>query len=331
MKMTNKEFYGSKLQSLSYLEFGSIDLQSGSKSVYDFQLHSKAYDWLMNARYSNDIVAYIDMNNNIQNPDKIIEIFDAEMHHPDDASLNLSKWIALELLQKSDKDISFFELGQTLLGCIEGIEFIQNFLTEYLTSTVAEPNAGTLALKDVQWIGMDISHYFNILAKIIHSSYNVHTSENFEDLPRKKSLFFAKGVTLLYAIRDADQFFKLMENSTLGLFDYSLSLGQTEERIIGTGKGVTYLNRNTFLEASNKSGGEIWVRKRTSKPIPSENRILIDAVWGKDNIVDSFIKRDQEIRSLAMNTLDPRLRPLFYQAAKDNNDWISLEEFLSDI
>ena len=75
---------------------------------------------------------------------------------------------------------------------------------------------------------MDISHYFNTLAKLMHSGYNVETSGDLEPLPKEKALFFAKGITLLYAIREAKQLVELMENSELGLFDHSLRLGQTE-------------------------------------------------------------------------------------------------------
>ena len=125
LNMINKSFYGEKLQSLSYLEFGSIDFQSGTKNVYDVKMTDKAHDWLMNARYSNDIVVYKDMHNSIENSTAVIDTFNNEMHHADDVSLNISKWIALGTLQKHQ--LSFFELGQTLLGCIEGISLYKVF------------------------------------------------------------------------------------------------------------------------------------------------------------------------------------------------------------
>ena len=122
-----------------------------------------------------------------------------------------------------------------------------------------------------------------------------------------------------------------MANSQLGIFDYSLSLDRTEERIIGTGKNVMYLSSDDFLTACSQSNGNVWVRQRTSRAIPAENRIYLDAVWGKDKIVSTYIKRDQEIRTLAMNTIDKQLHPLFFQSVKDDNSWVSFQDFLATL
>jgi hypothetical protein len=56
-KEDNKTCYGCAThECLSFLESGKVDLKNCKKTVYNFKLHQKAYDWFMLARYANDIL-----------------------------------------------------------------------------------------------------------------------------------------------------------------------------------------------------------------------------------------------------------------------------------
>ena len=87
----------------SYLEFGSIDPSLGKKTVDDFRTNAKAYDWLMHARYSNDLFAYHKMIQGLCSNDfnDITDIYANEIHHADDFVFNLNKIMALELVGSS--------------------------------------------------------------------------------------------------------------------------------------------------------------------------------------------------------------------------------------
>ena len=100
----------------SYLEFGAIDPQQGTKELHDFRTHGKAYDWLMHARYSNDLMAYYKMIS-LHDEKRWAEIgalYWDEVHHPEDFWLNIQKLVGLSLFDKP----SFFELGSArVAGC----------------------------------------------------------------------------------------------------------------------------------------------------------------------------------------------------------------------
>lgn len=54
-----EEYYGSeKISSLSYLEFGSIDLEKGKKTIWAYWQDQRAYDMYMFSRYARDLFAF---------------------------------------------------------------------------------------------------------------------------------------------------------------------------------------------------------------------------------------------------------------------------------
>ena len=58
-KKEKQQYYGSQeKESLTYLEFGGIDLVEGTKSIWDFRIDQEAYDFLMLSRYAKEIIAF---------------------------------------------------------------------------------------------------------------------------------------------------------------------------------------------------------------------------------------------------------------------------------
>ncbi|MFB2829247.1 hypothetical protein ACE1BS_06385 [Aeromonas jandaei] len=310
------------MNKFSYLEFGCVDPVSGARQVYDFRTHEKAYEWLMGARYANDIVAYNKMTAALscRQFQSVENIFVGEIHHKDDLVFNCNKLIALELCHGR-----FFELGQTLFGCIDGM----HFLTELNALISAHDNK--VSLTEIEWVGVDISTYFNVLAKMLHSSHNVSVYEDVNELPRHFNVFFAKGITLLYAIRSAEQLFRIMSKSDISIIDYSFSISSSIDTQIGTGKDVRYLSWPEFCifyEKIQKEGKDIWVRD-TAEIKKNTDLFYFEGIICNADISVMFIEKQLAWRNKLMSTF-PQLFDVFIHDKSERYwRWSRLADILS--
>lgn len=316
---TNKEFYGTDTPScITYMEFGEINHQTSEKNIWGFKLHQKAYDWFMLARYANDILAVRKMRNLIkENKSKeCIDLFWQEIHHKDELCIGLGKLAALYSTGKSDA--SFFELGQTLFGCIDSMEFGQEIM----------PTDYKLNLKNVHWLGVDISEMFNELAKVFYNEYKIDTALNKKDLQPKWDVFYSKGITLLYAIREMSEFYEFLTSSECAYFDYSFSLGEVQDRTIGSGKNVRYLALNDFLNTYQEvlKNKKVLVNTKTSRKIEKTNQIWIEFFVGSEDKVKKFLDYENTVsKSLgAFKGSD-----IFVD--EYHTSWISIEDYIKTI
>ncbi|WP_429179696.1 hypothetical protein [Aeromonas salmonicida] len=310
------------MNKFSYLEFGSVDPVSGSRQVYDFRTHEKAYEWLMGARYANDIVAYNKMTVALSRRqlESVEHIFVDEIHHKDDLVFNCNKLIALELCQGS-----FFELGQTLFGCIDGM----HFLTELNALILARQKR--IDLTAVRWIGVDISEYFNILARMLHSSHDVSVFEDVNELPSHLNVFFAKGITLLYAIRAADQLFGLMSKSDISIIDYSFSVSSSIDTQVGTGKDIRYLSQPEFLIFYKKiqaDGKDIWVRD-TAGIKPNSDLFYFEGIVCNADIAFMFIEKQLTWRNKLKSAFPQLFNVFIHDKSERYWRWSRLSDILS--
>ncbi|MCB0323723.1 MAG: hypothetical protein KDD69_09130 [Bdellovibrionales bacterium] len=312
---TNNKFF-------SYLEFGSICLESQSKHVWDFRLHETAYDWFMLARYANDMQAYEELIRVLRSgrPPASIELvstkYAQEIHHSDDLERNLSKVIALALLT-GNSERSFYELGHTLFGCIEGMSFLLNLL-ESLSIEIPP-----LCLQDVRWYGRDISALFNSLAIKLHSNFSVRTSQSEAELPSAFDVFFAKGVTLLYATENPDQLFSEISKGTCALFDYSFPVDEQRSRVIGTGKKVTHVCFHEFADLVRNAGLSFYLNNTSLSGGGSEQMVSADCLVGPEQVCRRFIEVEGVIHNkIRARIADvPQLRPLFPGISDSGSSW----------
>ena len=334
--MDKETFYGTgESKTISYLEFGSIDLSSNRKDVWDFRLHEKAYDWLMCARYANDMVTYIDMKEKIDklSVPELARLYRAGVHHRGDISVNIGKLNAIAVSKNTaekNKNLSFYELGQTLFGCIEGMEFCLEFLKQ---TGVGFPS---LDLKKVDWYGVDISHLFNRLAVILHQQYTIKTTDNMSRLPSLLNVFFAKGVTMLYAVRNIDQLLDILNKADLGVFDYSFSMKGEQETTIGTGKHVKYLDFNSFYRKCSRSDKKIYVRQNKSRYDTATNRVFLDCVCGEEKLCRDFTSLDTKVRKGLVSKIsrekgESLLPDLLDMAPGEKLEWVEVEEFVKSL
>ena len=334
--MDKETFYGTgESKTISYLEFGSIDLSLSKKDVWDFRLHEKAYDWLMCARYANDMVTYIDMKEKLGHLSltELARLYRGGVHHRGDISGNLGKLCALAVMNNSlekNKQPSFYELGQTLFGCIEGMEFCREFLKHL---GVRFPS---LDLKKVDWYGVDISHLFNRLAIMLHCQYHVTTLEDTSRLPSRMDVFFAKGVTLLYAVRSVRQLLDILDRARLSVFDYSFSMKGEQETSIGTGKLVKYLDFGSYQRKYRQGNKKMFARKNKSKYDAATNRVFLDCVYGEEDLCRDFIGLDKRVRRELVAKLSSGgdgsvLSDLLDITPGDNLEWVELGEFVKSL
>jgi hypothetical protein len=326
--MNTKIFYGDEHpKALTYLEFGEINLEKQTKTVWEFQLHQKAYDWIMLPRYMNDILAYQDMLKVLGKvPDQaIFDIYDREVHHADDASTHLSKLSGLAVALDKSSDLSFYELGQTLFGCIDGMTFCQNLLK---AKGIEFPS---VQLKEVQWYGVDISEMFNRIAGVIHSDHHIVTMTDSALLPEAVDVFFAKGISLLYVVRDITQFFATIEKGECSIFDYSFSFADVVDTTIGSGKTVRYLPIEEFLQAYAGRGRKMFVNERNSRFIPETERLWVDCIYASEDVcaqytaMDTRIRRELEERFAAIDNATRFLN------GRQATQWVPVEEFIERI
>lgn len=325
--MNTRTYYGDdRLRALTYLEFGEINLDRGTKAVWDFQLHQRAYDWLMLARYTNDLLAYLDMTKALgaESDDTVFQIYNREVHHADDASTNLGKLIALTVTAPRTAQPSFHELGQTLFGCIEGMEFCQHLLK---AKGIAFP---AIDLKTVRWEGVDISAMFNRLSSLLHVDYDVTANVRTPEPAEPVDVFFSKGISLLYAVRQMPQLFETIERGRCAVFDYSFAVHRGTDTTIGSGKTVRYLPFAEFLTGYRARGGVLYVNLRKSHLDGEKDRLWLDCVYGEEVLCRAFTERDTTVRQALQDSLSDVPAAGRFLGDSPVPQWVPLEGFLNE-
>ena len=323
--MDNKTYYGTEdSKVITYLEFGEIDITNSKKKIWNFQLHQKAYDWLMLGRYANDLQTFITMQNLLKTDgiQKCLNKYNEEVHHSDEAALNLSKIIALAISNKNN--LSFYELGQTIFGCIDGMEFYLDLLANLNINI-------NLNLKEVDWYGVDISKMFNQLSSTFHKDYKIICSDKKDKLPKKMDVFFSKGITLLYDIRSLDDLFNTLDSCRISIFDYSFSINSIHDTTIGSGKTVRYLVLSEFISRLKLKKEKIFIKKGNSKLINEKGHIWLDCVYGEESLCKSYIKMDVELRQKIANSFKRFKNYSNFLNNDTNPEWIPLEDYVSEL
>jgi hypothetical protein len=326
----NKEYYGTnESKTFTFLEFGEVDTEKCTKKIWGFKLHQKAYDWFMLGRYANDILAFEKITKLLQplSLQTLIDYYNSEIHHGDEASLSLSKNIALAVTQNNpiQKSPSFFELGQTIFGCIDGMDFYQAFLNQL------KINSPQVNLKSVEWYGVDISEMFNGLSKTLHKEYRINAFVSTAELPPKMDVFFSKGITLLYAVRNLKDLFDTITRGRLAFFDYSFSLSEMEDTTIGSGKTVRYLKLSDFLSEIKKRKEKMYVKKPSSRFLQDTNRVWLDCLFAEDALCSKFIALDKKLRSEIADKLSGVKNSETFLNKESSIEWIPVSEFIESL
>ncbi len=295
-KPEKNTFYNEDVsECLTYLEFGSIDTKTSEKKVWDFRLHQEAYDFLMLARYMKDLITYRQLSQSIASTsaDELLTRYNADVY-THDLYNSFSKIAALNVCHQDSQPASFLELGSTLMGCIDAMEFV-HLLAHKQNSQISDP-----ALQSVEYHAVDISPLLNSVAQIIHPGYSIQTYLDYHELDFDFDVFFAKGVSLLYAISSAEELAKLLNKARISTFDYSLTLeDEQQQQYLGTGKCVTYFSASKLLDSLNNlnPSKHLFIHVPTAAYDQNKGRIRAVFYCGSESDINKSISEEEKIVS----------------------------------
>ncbi|MDC1010794.1 hypothetical protein OAQ58_00690 [Candidatus Pelagibacter sp.] len=243
----------------NYLEFGIYT--NNKKHIYELKTGA-LYDWYMLPRYFNDIFL-LDKYKNTRNINKLSKL----LHHKEDLKFNLVNFILLKI----SKSKSFYEYGQTLFEKIFFINFFSNFLK-------------TKFNYNINWYGNDISELFNFFCNNFYKNLKIKTSKKFDIKKIDKTVFFAKGVTLLYLKNNSLLLKNIIKKSKCGSFDMSLKKNKTNI-YLNTGKKLYFPSSKEFFKMLNESNKKFIIR---NFKIDNTNKIYLEIIYGNDSIIRDF-------------------------------------------
>ena len=254
------------------LKFG---YKEGEKEVaYDIREGQEAYEFFMVARYLKDIIAY--------RTNKV-----SRVHHKDDLLDNIKKYAAL-CVCKTPKPLIYYEIGSSLMGVIDSLEFI-------------ERNIHNIDIKKIKFIGIDNSDMMNHVASYTHSGYDLELFKKIKTI--KCDLFFAKGVSILYAIDDEEKFANILNNSKLAVFDYTFSLKDSFKKFVGTGKPTSYLSFDKCVKHLQKDGRTLVLLSPFRNFGDDVQTKTYDCIYGERNMVKKYFKEFNKLKSRMENFL----------------------------
>mgnify|MGYP006893775575 FL=1 len=212
----------------------------------------------------------------------------------------------------------------TVFGCIEGIRFCQDLLSHQFIEFK------NVDLAEIEWHGIDNSAMMNSLARSLHQTNKIFTYERLDDKTSHCDLFFAKGVSLLYQIRSTNEFRQIISQARLSLFDYSLSLSGSTNKVLGTGKEIQYLDLNDAINVIEALNDKVMMVRLSNTRIDyDKNRLFLDAAFGETPLVNEYIKEDKRVRG-AIESVDKSgtiAETILHPSHNPSEGWVGLREF----
>ena len=249
----------------TYLDFGKV--QANRRTAYEHHVGQEAYDFYMGARYVQDIISY--RNGEIE---KIYQI--------EDLRDQIRKYAALIACKDSSKKLTFYEVGSAAMGAIDGLEYLNKKYEE-------------LDIKNIKFLGVDNSKWMNAVAEYTHEKYDVKLWEDVKDAKTVETdLFFAKGVSLMYAFSDEESMCDVLKKSKISIFDYTFSKKDKIESYVGTGLKVYFLSLERCKEILEKEEGKILIMKPyiIKDYHNGPEKTTYDCVYGDKEIVEKYFK-----------------------------------------
>jgi hypothetical protein len=266
----------------TYLDFGMT--QGGRRTSYDYREGQNAYDLFMGARYLNDLIAYRagDVNG---------------AFHPEDLRDNVRKHTALSICRRSTHPLTYYEIGSSVMGVIDAVECLDRKYAE-------------LDTRGIVWRGVDNSTFMNAMARYTHPDHDVRLATTARSIPC--DVFFAKGVSLLYAVAEEELFCDVLANSRLAVFDYTFSLGERLHEVVGTGLPVTFLNLDECRRRLSAMPGKTFILEPYTIKTYHHGGVkaTYDCVFGDHDAVHAYFeKMEARIRAFDADWNCPLMRP----------------------
>ena len=293
--MDNKYYGCENPESVSYLEFGSINLVKGEKKIWNYWQNQNAYDLYMFARYSRDLFAFrkfFDEKN--KTVEKLNEYVLKSAHNKlMDYLFKYAGMLAIE-----EKGM-VCECGSSLYGWID----------EAQACDYAYGGGYNIEkIKGFHYIGSDISELMNEGAVNFHIGMNMDFStqdtilgvvtEIKENFGKNLSLFYGLSVSVRYAVRKAEDLAEVAKSTGLSIYN-RLSMTFNSETLIsiyGTGKSVYIISLPQLIESLKKEG--LYAKYCTANMQynkDSKDTVRASIVISKyQDLLDKFIDRYEE-------------------------------------
>ena len=287
----NEDYYGSnEFDSLTYLEFGSIDIKKRYKTVFAYWQDSAAYDIYAFSRYAHDILMFRDLElcedlgTNLEKLNECVTSATSE-----DCFMGyLLKYCGLITAVQLGAKYEICELGSSLFGLIDEAIVFDNVLND---------GKHVAGIKDLRYLGCDVSEFMNKGAEALHEQLKIRFTKapTIDALMRETlqlSLFYGLGISLRYSLREAKDILNICKKTEIALFN-SLSLAKTGGSMLtfGTGKKV-YIVSLQDLTGQLKDNG---IRAKYYAPSAIEDKDGPDTlrafvVMAKDaDVLEAFV------------------------------------------
>ena len=252
--MDYSKYYGCENpESVSYLEFGSINLVRGEKKIWNYWQDQDAYDLYMFARYSRDLFAFR-------------KFFDEENKTVEKLNEYVLKSAHNKLMDYIFKYAGMLAIEEKGLVCESGSS-LYGWIDEALACDwVYRGGVNSKKIREFHYIGSDISELMNEGAACFHSGIKMDfsvqdtisgvISEVKEKFGRNLSLFYGLGVSIRYAVRTASDLIDAADSTELSIYN-RLSLTFDNESLVsvyGTGKSVYIVSLPRLVEGLQEKG-----------------------------------------------------------------------------
>jgi len=265
----------------TYLDFGMV--KRGKRACYDYREGQQAYDLFMGARYLNDLIAY--------RAGRVDAVY-----HPEDLRDNLRKHTALTICRRDGSGLVYREIGSSVMGAIDAVNHLDRLYQSVDT-------------RQVTWSGADNSPFMNAMAQYTHEGYDLRLSDVVVAV--SCDVFFAKGVSLLYAVHTEELLAQVLDASRIAVFDYTFTTGQRLTDVVGTGLPVTFLNLDACRERLEKPGKTLRLEPYTIRTYHlSPDKVTFECLYGDRDLVDRYTDLIEQ-RSAAFESMwgRPLIRP----------------------
>ena len=243
-----QSYYGSdQLESISYLEFGSIDLRQANKTIWAYWQDQEAYDMYMFSRYARDLLSFRDFVRAPSGEYTLEKLNEYVLNSAHNKIIDyLFKYAGLVTAVKLNVADMICESGSSLYGWIdESIAFDHVFNN-------GENIAG---FKSLKYLCSDISELMNKGAIAFHEgmSFDCSLAPTIAELMRgieRLSLFYGLGVSMRYALRDAKDIIDIAQKTELAIFN-RLSVCKGNDTVCylyGSGKNSYVISLPKLIE-----------------------------------------------------------------------------------
>lgn len=287
------DYYGSsEINSVSYLEFGSIDKRNDEKKIWGYWQDQNAYDLYMFSRYARDLFAFRKfLQEKTVNIEKFNEYVEMSAHVK--ILDYIFKYVGLIVALKSDIRGGVCESGSSLYGLIDEAIALDKVLHDSENEDL---------IRSTYYIASDISSMMNEGAKALHSDIEIIGStaptikelmkEISDTMNRSLALFYGLSVSMRYALRQSEDILSIAKITKLSVYNrLSFSYGNTYSTVYGTGKAVYIISLPEVIEQLERGKFHaFYCTANMQFNKDGNNSVRASVIISEDkNLIDHFI------------------------------------------